>query len=73
MDDEQDKNQKPANETSASRKHGGRKAASVQPISKPKEREVTSKLQKQDSYYVNPNVKSKKDQQDKKDVPKSQE
>ena len=70
-DDEQDKNQKPAKETSVSRRCGGRKTASAQPILKPKEKEVASKVQKRDLYYVNPKAKSQKDQL--KDISKSQE
>ena len=37
-DDELDKNQKPAKETPVSRRHGGRKTASAQPISKRRKR-----------------------------------
>ena len=72
LDNEQDENQKPVKETPVSRKCGGRKTASVQPISKPKEREDVLKVQKEDSYYVNPKAKSKKGQH-MKDVSKSQE
>ena len=59
-DDEQDENQKPAKEMPLSRRCGGRKTASMQPISKPKETEVGLKVQKQVLYDVNPKQKAKK-------------